>query len=284
MRCVTAFAIVMVAGGGCAGEHGATQEGCDEPPLPVLPVPDVCNGDEGFRLWGAQGGGAMDVTTPFLQPWGYSGLYVNGLCQWFAVHVDPTTGTYTPVRTGEFTPEQIAQLADELSLGQWGRMATPQVSGPLFDFPTVILQFAGDQFTRIGDLGGLDPVWEQMSDEADTLWPTGQDAVGENQDVRVLVWPAADGPWYPPTWDAGPWSGPSLAALALPLFDNSGVRVYPEDDAEAFRALRERFIAEALPVAGWDIPVPVVQEDDELWYVLVREELDMPQLFGAVAP
>jgi hypothetical protein len=276
----------------CAGGgDDPTSGGCEEAPLPVpdceeapLPVPEVCNGDEGFRLWGALGGGATEETTAFLQPWGYSGLYVNGACQWYAVQVDQATGPYTPVRTGAFTPQQMEQIASEFSLGQWGRLATPQASGPMFDVPAVILQAAGDQFTRIGDLGGLAPVWEQVRDQAATSWPTGQDARGENQAVRVLVWPADEGSWYPTTWDAGEWSGPPLAELAVPLSDSTGVRVYPEDGADLFRALREQLIAEGWKTGSWDYAIPLVQDEGRSWYVLVREELDMPQLFGAVAP
>ncbi|MBA2322194.1 MAG: hypothetical protein H0V89_13700 [Deltaproteobacteria bacterium] len=142
----------------------------------------------------------------------------------------------------------------------------------------------GDQYTRVGDLGGLASVWEQMDDQASTLWPTGQDARGEDQAVRVLVWSAEEGSWYPPTWDAGEWSGPPLAELAVPLFDPTGVRVLPEEGAEEFRALRERLIAEGLTTPVWDVPVPVVQDGGRSWFVLVREELDLPQLFGAAAP
>lgn len=99
------------------------------------------------------------------------------------------------------------------------------------------------------------------------MWPTGEVATGEA--AMALVWPD-DGGFVPDTWDAE-WMGPPLASWEVVPLSSEGKRATGED-ASAFRALREAFLADGLP----DRELPLVTEGDDRWFVMVREDLPLP--------
>jgi hypothetical protein len=229
---------------------------------------ELCDGSDGTRLAVSIYGGMMDTTTEFLQPWGYTWLQVDGACQWFAGSDRGTLGQWTPVSTGTLTEAQAQDLLDDLQVGDWDRLAATADTQPPPDGPTFTFHYDGAGWNRAGDLGQMDAVVDTLFETVDTLVAGGSELVADQVVVQVI---ADDGGWVPEAWEttAPEADLASIAEEATPYTAEGAVRAGAA--ADPWRAMLADFLDSGRP----DREVPRAEQDEQGWFLLVREDPDL---------
>lgn len=253
--------------GGNVGGAGGSAGGTVEP---------LCDGSDALRAVASEGGGFVEPTYEFTNPYGFRFLFVLGTCRYFM-----SRSTLEGVLTGHlFYPDAVEDVLGWSGLAAWSShedMSCPDAGA------TIITNGSNRASCTCGcddnAPPGMRAVFDGLSEQMDTLAMVSARIDGPMR--LLLVGPPVGGlplqafPW-PLSWDPG---GVALTYEELISSTLEGTQVTDPAEFGALRMLR----AEAHMAYDYDRPIRVRTTSGAEYDLYLRDELPADVASAAAA-